>query len=152
MPENDFTHLETWAGALLAKLSPVERRKITRDIAIHLRRSQHQRISQQRNPDGSAFLPRKRTLRSKAGRIKRVAMFRKMSKTRYLKIKATTVGAEVGFYGDIARIARVHQEGQEDAVRPGGPRVRYAQRRLLGFTEADRERIRDQLLAHLVRD
>lgn len=35
----------------------------------------------------------------------------------------------------VARIARVHQEGLTDPVRPGGPKARYDKRVLLGFTK-----------------
>ena len=36
-----------------------------------------------------------------------------------------------------------------DQVRPGGARVRYEQRRLLGFSSDNRDLIRDLLLEHL---
>ncbi|CEH50208.1 Tail completion protein S (fragment) [Xanthomonas citri pv. citri] len=55
----------------------------------------------------------------------------------------------VGFVGRVSRIARVHQEGLSESVRPGGPRARYERRVLLGLTEQDRHLIRDQLLSHL---
>lgn len=147
--DDDLTQLESWAAPLLAKLSAAGRRKIARDIGVHLRRSQHQRIAAQKNPDGSAFLPRKSTL--KAGRIKsrKLKMFRRISKTAYLKLKASEYGVSVGFVGRVARIARVHQEGLTDVVNEHGLRVRYERRQLLGFTDADRERIRELLIEHL---
>ncbi|TEJ01924.1 hypothetical protein IPC620_33190, partial [Pseudomonas aeruginosa] len=39
--------------------------------------------------------------------------------------------------------------GLKDRAERGAPEVRYAQRRLLGFTEADLEMIREGLLAHI---
>ncbi|MEN1451215.1 phage virion morphogenesis protein, partial [Pseudomonas aeruginosa] len=51
--------------------------------------------------------------------------------------------------GRVTRIARVHQYGLKDRAERGAPEVGYAQRRLLGFTEADLEMIREGLLAHI---
>ena len=57
---DDLRALETWAGALLAKLQPAQRRAINHQVAIDLRRSQAQRIKAQQGPDGAAYPPRKR--------------------------------------------------------------------------------------------
>ncbi|MFC3549456.1 phage virion morphogenesis protein [Lysobacter cavernae] len=148
---DDLQQLETWVAPLLAKLQPGARRALARKVGIALRRSQHQRVGEQRNPDGSAFLPRKRTL--KAGRIKsrKLKMFRRIAKTDYLKAQATEHDVTVGFYGRIARIARVHQEGLADRVSRGGPTVRYERRQLLGFTDVDLRMISDLLIEHLAR-
>lgn len=146
----DLNQLEQWAGALLDKLEPSARRALTRSIAIDLRRSQRQRIAAQRNPDGSAYAPRKqRNLRGKDGRIRRQAMFRKLRTFQHLKPRTDADSLAVGFFGRAARIARVHQHGQRDRVAPGGPEVQYPARGLLGFTLHDRELIRQRLLDHL---
>lgn len=78
-------------------------------------------------------------------------MFAKLRQAKYLKVMATDAAVAVGFTGRVARIARVHQDGRMDAVRPGGPRVRHEQRVLLGFAAADRELVRELLLEHLTR-
>ncbi|HEY5804856.1 MAG TPA: phage virion morphogenesis protein [Lysobacter sp.] len=144
--------LEQWAGQLLAKLEPSRRRTLVRAIGVDLRRSQQKRIAQQRNPDGSAYAPRKREkrLRDKAGRIKRGAMFERIRRAKHLKLSTSGDQVSVAFVGRVARIARVHQEGLTDRVSRDGPRVRYERRQLLGFTREDREQIRDQLLERLV--
>src|SRR5690606_37252548 len=113
-------------------------------------RSQAQRIAIQRNPDGSPFAPRKqrKDLRGKRGRIKR-AMFTRLRNTRNLKAKGTADEIAVGFFGRVARIARVHQWGLSDRPGPGAPDVRYPQRVLLGFTQDDIELVRDALTRHL---
>lgn len=147
---DDLQQLEDWVGPLLAKLDPVERRRLAHTVALNLRRSQQQRIAEQRNPDGTPYAPRKQ-LRQRAGRIKRGAMFRKLRTAAHLKIRADQNQASIGFFGRVARIAQVHQEGDTDQARPGGPDVRYARRQLLGFTAADRERIRELLIEHLTR-
>lgn len=141
--------LETWADDLLGKLMPAERRRLAVSIGTELRRSQQRRSAAQQNPDGSAYEPRRPQARDRRGGIKREAMFRKIAQNKHLRVQADAAGVSVGFTGRVARIARVHQEGLSDAVKPGGPRVTYARRELLGFTNADRELIRDRLLAHL---
>jgi phage virion morphogenesis protein len=153
---DDLHAFEAWAGSLLSKLAPAARRRIALDVARELRRSQQARIAAQLNPDGSPYVPRKRAkqggkrrLRAKAGRIKRQAMFAKLRTARYLRTEADGSGGAVGFAGRVARIARVHQEGEAAPVAPGGPEYPYPRRALLGFTDADRELIRDRLLAHL---
>jgi phage virion morphogenesis protein len=151
---DDLTQLELWAAPLLAKLAPAQRRTLARTIALELRRSQQRRIAAQRAPDGTPYPARKRraeALREKRGAIRRrnSAMFVKLRTARWLKASVTSEGAEVGFFGRVARLARVHQEGGIDRVMPGGPMAKYPARLLLGFSEIDREIIRARLLEHL---
>jgi len=146
--------LDTWAAGILAKLQPPARRRLARELAIELRRIQQRRIASQQNPDGSPYTPRKQpTLRSRKGRIKqrKGVMFRKLRQAKHLRTRTTAQEASIGFSGRVARIARVHQYGQRDRVRPGGPQVRYAQRELLGLTPALHTRIRALLVDHLTR-
>ncbi len=146
---DDLRALEDWAGALLAKLEPGARRQLNQQIGRELRRSQQQRVAAQRNPDGTAYAQRKpRKLRSKQGRIKR-QMFSKLRQARHLKLRSTADAIAVSFMGRVARIARVHQYGLRDRPERGQAEVQYERRELLGFTDADLELIRDQLLQHL---
>ena len=149
---NDLEALEDWAGVLLNKLEPAARSKLARSLAQKLRRSQQQRVKQQRNPDGSAYAARKpRDLKGKKGRIKRQAiMFQKLPKASYLKAKGDGQSITVGFTGRVARIARVHQYGLKDRAEADAPEVRYKQRRVLGITVADLELIRTGLVASLI--
>ncbi len=153
MMADDLQALEAWAGALLAKLQPEQRRLVNRKVAQDLRRSQSQRIAAQQQPDGSNFVPRKarKELRKKVGHIKRKRqkMFTKLRTSQWLKIETGEHHLAVGFFGRVARIARVHQEGLTDRVENNGPEYKYPSRVLLGFTPADRELIRDSLLRHL---
>lgn len=145
----DLTHLEEWVAPLLAKLEARERRQLAATIGRDLRRSQQQRIARQQNPNGSDFAPRK--LQEKAGRIKRQAMFKKIRQAKYLKLRTSANGLSVGFFGRVARVARVHQYGLRDRVRRGGKEVRYEQRELLGFSGTDIDAIRDTLIDHFGR-
>lgn len=153
---DDLSALEDWAGALLANMDPAARRKVAVDVGRQLRRSQQKRIAAQRNPDGSAYEPRKARrdragqLRQKAGRIKRKAMFAKLRTARFLKVEATGDGVAIGFTGRAMRLARVHQDGETSSV-ARGKRYTYPIRQLLGLTDADREMIRDALMEHLAR-
>ena len=149
---DDLQALEAWAGALLAKLQPAQRRAINHKVAIDLRRSQAQRIKAQQGPDGAAYPARKRRkeLKGKNGRIKRqkAAMFAKIRTAKYFKVKATGDQIEVGFIGRVARVARVHQFGLEDRVSKKGPAYKYPERPLLGLNDQDRTLIRESLLQY----
>ncbi|KAF3999226.1 phage virion morphogenesis protein [Glaciimonas immobilis] len=149
----DLCAIEAWAGALLAKLEPAQRRAINRQVAQDLRRSQAQRIASQQTPDGEAYTARKnrKNLRGKSGRIKRqkAAMFDRLRKSKSLKTTQDAHQLSVGFFGRVARVARVHQEGLTDRVAKKGPEVRYPARPLLGFSVEDQVVIRDSLLKHL---
>lgn len=151
---DDLTLLETWCAPLLAKLTAGQRTQVARKIGQALRRSQHQRIAANKAPDGGSYLPRKRRaepLRAKKGRIKRKrdAMFQRIGRAAYLKVQASPSDVSVGFFGRVARIARVHQEGRTDRINREGRTARYPVRELLGFTDADRRLVRDLLIEHL---
>lgn len=146
---DNLAALEDWAGALLAKLSPAERRKLTTRIGRDLRRNQQQRIATQRNPDGTPYAPRKaKALRSKQGRIKR-QMFTRLRQAKNLRLQSTADSIAIAFTGRIARIAKVHQRGLRDRPGRGQAEVQYAKRELLGFNHAAIELIRESMLEHL---
>ena len=143
--------LEDWAAPILRQLQPDARNKLARTLAQQLRRSQQQRITRQRNADGTPYIPRKpRDIRGKRGRIQRkAAMFSKLRTARYLKAKGDGNAISVGFTGRIARIARVHQYGLRDKAERGAKDVKYARREQLGLTERELEMVRDGLMKHL---
>jgi len=149
---SDFADIEALAGALLRRIDTGERSKILRVMARTLCSSQSARIARQQDPNGQPFAARKpqpagRLRRS--GTIKRKAMFRKLRNTSNLKAGSTDTEAWVGFSGRAARIARVHQEGLEDAPAKGSRPVRYARRILLGDTVVERQALLDVLFAHM---
>ncbi|WP_196087842.1 phage virion morphogenesis protein [Enterobacter ludwigii] len=135
---SDFKPFDDKLAGLLASLSPAGRRKLAGDIAKELRKSQQQRIKQQKTPDGSPYQARKRQpLRAKTGRIKR-AMFQKLRASRYMKATGRENSAVVEFTGKVQRIARVHQYGLKDRPNAHAKDVQYAERPLLGFSKADK--------------
>jgi len=148
---DDLRALEDWAGALLNQVQPAARRKVTQTIARELRRSQQKRIGAQRNPDGTPYAPRKprQQLRAKAGRIKQRKMFAKLRTARYLRLQSDASSIAIGFAGRVARLARIHQYGLRDKPGRNSPDIQYQRRQLLGFSDAELEMIRDQLLNHL---
>ncbi|KAB0967017.1 phage virion morphogenesis protein [Cronobacter sakazakii] len=145
---DDLQRVDDWLASLLANLEPAARNRMMRQLAQELRRSQQQNIRLQRNPDGTAFEPRRVTARSKKGRIKR-QMFAKLRTTKYLKTVATADSASVQFDGKVQRIARVHHYGLRDRVRRNGPEALYPARRLLGVNDELETATRDMLLRWL---
>ena len=138
-------------NGLIAALSPAARRKLAGDIAKELRKSQQQRIKQQKAPDGSPYQARKRQpLRAKTGRIKR-AMFQKLRTNRYMKASGGENSAVVEFTGKVQRIARVHQYGLKDRPNANAKDVQYAERQLLGFNQADKQLVETLVIKLLSR-
>ncbi|WP_370605129.1 phage virion morphogenesis protein [Citrobacter braakii] len=131
---SELTPFDDQMAGLIGALSPASRRKLAAEIAKELRRSQQQRIKQQKAPDGMPYEARKRQpLRAKKGRIKR-AMFQKLRTSRYMKASSRSDAAVVEFTGKVQRIVRVHQFGLKDRPNPYSVDVQYPERQLLGFT------------------
>lgn len=147
---NRLEALEDWASGLLEQLEPAARNRLVRSLGHALRKSQQQRIITQRNPDGSKYPPRKqRNLRGKKERVKRkVQMFQKLRTASFLKVNGDGNAISVGFKGRIARIARVHQFGLKDRAERSAADIKYEQRKVLGFSDADLDLIREEMLTY----
>ncbi|EOI3377310.1 phage virion morphogenesis protein [Enterobacter hormaechei] len=138
---SEFKPFDDRLNGLITALSPASRRKLAGEIAKELRKSQQQRIKQQKAPDGSPYQARKRQpLRAKTGRIKR-AMFQKLRTSRYMKATGRENSAVVEFTGKVQRIARVHQYGLKDRPNANAKDVQYDERQLLGFSQKDLKHI-----------
>lgn len=142
--EDLATHLQP----LLEGLSAGARARLAKLIGRDLRKSQSKRISEQKNPDGSGYTPRRKRLRDQKGKIKR-KMFTKIKNTSNLKVLSNADSIAIGFVGRVARIARVHQEGLKDRAEKGAPDVVYPKRELLGFTDQDIKLVEDSFLKHI---
>lgn len=148
---SEFKPFDNQLAGLLAALSPAGRRKLAGEVAKQLRTAQQQRIKQQKAPDGSPYQARKRQpLRAKKGRIKR-AMFQKLRTNRYMKAGGRENGAVVEFTGKVQRIARVHQYGLKDRPNAHAQDMQYAERQLLGFSQADKQLVETLTIKHLSR-
>ncbi|AXV94444.1 phage virion morphogenesis protein [Ralstonia pseudosolanacearum] len=145
---SESRELEAWLAGMLTKLDAPARRVLARAVAAELRRRQAARIAEQRNPDGSPYVPRKPQLRHRAGRIRR-AMFGRLRLARYMKTEADANTAVVTFVGSAQRIATVHQFGLRDRVNKAGLTAQYPVRELLGLDDGDVHRITDLVLQHL---
>ena len=140
---DDLSLLEGWVQPLINGVDRKSRTAMARQIAREVRKEQQQRIKAQRNPDGTAYVPRRKQ-RNKRGKIKRQAMFAKIRTARYMKAKGTANSAVVQFIGPVAKIAEVHQYGLRDRIDRNKPRThKYDARQLLGVTDRTRRLVSD---------
>lgn len=147
MADDPLAPVESWLTAGLAALEPAARKSLLRDIARTLRRRNQRRIGRQVGPDGESWPARKR---NSHGKVRSTAkMLLGLRPVRRLGAKADANGATVGYSGVTARIAEVHQFGGVDAVEPGGPKVKYPARPLLGFSAEDLAFVRERIMAAL---
>ncbi|AWX15603.1 phage virion morphogenesis protein [Mergibacter septicus] len=150
MQNSEVEQLTNKLQGLINNLSPQSRRQLIRQIGNKLVQSQRQRIARQQNPDGSFYARRKQQKRTKTGRIKQLAMFKKLRTSRFLKTRINDKGVEIGFNSRAAKIASIHQYGKTGVVNSKiGLKVKYTQRELLGFSKTDKEMIEDLIIKQL---
>ncbi|MDM3122700.1 phage virion morphogenesis protein [Citrobacter sp. Cf125] len=138
---SELTPFDNQLAGLIGALAPASRRKLAAEIAKELRRSQQQRIKQQKAPDGTPYQARKfQPLRAKKGRIKRT-MFQKLRTSRYMKASGRNDAAVVEFTGKVQRIAQIHQLGLKDRPNLHAKDVQYPERQLLGFSISEKRMI-----------
>jgi phage virion morphogenesis protein len=97
----------------------------------------------QRNPDGTAYEPRRVTARTKKGRIRRqIKLYARRIRIRggFQVCSCSQFGKHLPTDAPLLRIARVHHFGLRDRVSDHGPKIRYAARRLLGVNDVTRSR------------
>lgn len=154
---DELTRFEQWLTPLIGALSDAERLRLSRELAQQLKRSQARRIAAQLNPDGTPYEPRKQQPAKQSASERaaqrrrgiRATMFNKLRTARFLRSTATAEDLTIGFIGRVARIARVHQYGETDQPQPGGPRVAYPVRQLLGMSQAEQLLVRETVLNYL---
>ncbi|ECX4790721.1 phage virion morphogenesis protein [Salmonella enterica] len=137
---SDLMDLDIALGAMLMNLAPTVRKKMLRELSKELRNRQKKRITAQKNPDGSAYAPRR-------AHLERGKMFKRVKLARNLKFRATDADATVEFRGPHIRTEQIHQFGLEGRISPQSHRmVKYPARRLLGFSREDEAWLRETLL------
>lgn len=87
--------------------------------------------------------------RKRTSRIRRRAMFRRLSTARFLRSGVDDEGLWVGFSGKVSRIASVHQYGLWDQPALRAKAVPYPKRELLDVSAVDRESLLDLLAKHI---
>ena len=76
-------------------------------------------------------------------------MFAQLKTFRFLKTKTTSTEISVGFYGRVARIARIHHEGGSEYIGRNHASYKYSSRPLLGLNSESRILIIRSLLNHM---
>ncbi len=133
---------------LLRAIGPAKRRMLAREIAFKLRNTQAERIAKQRNPEGTAFEPRRLRARKPQRKLNRpTKMFNKLRTLKYLRRRYSAAVAEVFIDGRAGRIANIHQYGLR--ARVGRQVVAMPQRKLLGFSKEDLAMIDDVIVRYL---
>lgn len=147
--DNDaLAALDEWFGQVLAGLSPAQRKRAGMKLGKALRRSNLDRIARNVEPDGGPMEKRKARL-DQRGRVRRRAggkMFRKLRLVKMWKINAQPDSVEISL-GKGDQVAATHHYGKRGFVgrSPDGGKVftRYPERRLIGFSDADRDIVLD---------
>ncbi|MBP2544652.1 phage virion morphogenesis protein [Acinetobacter guillouiae] len=140
-----FAALNRWFDQFFKHLEPSQRRELMRRLAQGLRIRSKDRISQQRDPNGNRFTPRKR---DQIGSIKRKgAMFKKIGQQ--LKTEYSADKASVGFGGRTAVIAEAHQKGKTIKPSRYAKATKYPIRTLMGFSKDDEMWIKKQIQYYL---
>lgn len=150
---DDLSRLDEWFGAILQKLAPAERRKMALKLGQALRRSNTARMARNIQADGTAMPPRKPSLRDRKRNL-RGLMFQRLRFARFWRIdpQPDSVTLEPT-NASTDRIASTSQFGLEGYVGRGRDgrtiRARYAERRLLGFSQADDDLVLDVASAQI---
>lgn len=145
---NELSPFDTRLAGLISALSPQSRKSLAVAVSKRLRAGQQQNIKRQQAPDGTPYTPRKTSLRSKK-RLRDRAMFSKLRTARYMKAKGSSDDAVVEFVGRVRRMANVHHYGLRDRPSPHSDPVKYEERPLLGFSQADVKMIETAVIEHL---
>ncbi len=138
-------------NGIIQSAEPAARKALIKQIAMNVRRTQADRIKENRNPDGSQYEGRKVSRLAQKKEENRKKMFRKMIRAKWLKAKSTATDASIEFIGRAGQIARVSQYGLRDRVNKRGLEVKYPQRELLGLTSQEMEMIEDIVLSSMTR-
>jgi len=141
-----YVGLEHWLDQIALRLGPAQRRELMRRLAQGLRVRTRDRIKQQRDPDGHRFIPRKR---NQIGNKKRQgALFQNIGKE--IKTEYSADHAAVGFGGQTAAVAEVHQQGKTIKPSRYAKATHYPIRELVGFSKDDEKWIATEVKFFLI--
>nr|WP_312830015.1 phage virion morphogenesis protein [Pantoea anthophila] len=142
----ELHEVDAWLAGLLSQLKPAARKKMLREVARDVRRIQQASITAQYSPDGTAWEPRRVSVHSKKGRIRR-KMFTKLKRAKYLKAQGTADTAEVAFVPLVQKIARTHHYGLREKIRGSDYTVKYTQRKLMGLSNEKLSYLEDKIIS-----
>ena len=148
---DDLKDVEQRFNALVASLKPQSRKALMRKIGNEISKSQRKRITAEKNPDGTAFAPRKKPKKIKTakGRIRARKMFSKLKSARFMKKQVSANGVEIGYSGRVGKLAQIHQQGLTE--KHGKKTYHNPQRELLGLTKEDVGLIEREIVEVLAR-
>lgn len=129
-------------GEILKRVSPAERRKFSRKVAIALRAHRSDEILANRNADGTPMTPRKPQRRRKNKNMK---MFQKLGRKRGLRFRANAGYASVSFQPKNKWVADIHHFGKTVRIGKYRTRVKYPERTLMGLGPEEEKIVFDHL-------
>ncbi|GAA5097333.1 phage virion morphogenesis protein [Wohlfahrtiimonas larvae] len=130
--------------ALLKGLTPGSRKKLAKQLGMALRVDTAKSIRQNIDSDGKKMTPRKRTSKRK-GSKKYGKMFKKLSKTRSMRINATSNEVSIEF--NAKKIPKTHHFGLRKKVGKNAF-AKYPERTLLGFNDKRISLVKKRVLDH----
>lgn len=131
-------------GEILKRVSPAERRKFSRSVAIALRAHRSDEILANRDADGFPMTPRKPQKPRRRQKNKSGKMFKKLGRRSSMRIRANATQATISFQPKNRKIAETHQLGKRVQVNPH-TKAKYPARTLLGMNEKEEAIVRDEL-------
>lgn len=144
--EHNFERLQDELGRLIDRLSVGEMARVTRKLAMELRRRNQQRMAQQQGPDGEAWAARKRSGVPRYDRQRASGkMMRRLRTNQFFKAVSDGEGLRLYFAAD--KIAARHHFGGSERLRFGI--ARYPARPLLGISQEDQELVLQALREQL---
>lgn len=142
MDNLDLHQLNSWFDQALKRMSPAAVRKLEREIGDYLIRANRERITAQTAPDGQKWPERKPQTGGSNGK-----MMRRLRQRKHLKMRRSSGGLRVGWFGRVGRIARIHHYGLRDRLQYGI--AEYPARELIGITAADVAAVEAIITRHL---
>lgn len=131
MTQDDLDLLEGWLAPLLERLTAKERKALTREMGLALRKNQRERIKAQRNLDGTPYEARKGTKKTRRARRRLRFIYEKPGHepeereiVNWIATPETYFGLDEQKAGDLrtfkkARIIRYLERDLTPVARPG---------------------------------
>ncbi len=144
--ESNISELQPWMQAYVDRLSPQSRKQLLRQVGTSLKKENRKRMTDQKNPDGQAWEPRKpQKQHDKKQNNKK--LFLRLRQAKRLRHRVMSDRLQVGFVGRTARLARIHHYGLRQQLKYG--EAKYPARELIGISASDKKLVADLLINHI---